>query len=112
MKEEGFYQIINLRSGKILVNKAKKASSVFEKMRGLLGRERLSENEALIISTNGSIHTFFMKFAIDLLFLDQEGRVLKIAERIKPFKIIFAPFKNKNVIELAEGAIEKLNIKL
>ncbi|WP_281349421.1 DUF192 domain-containing protein [Paraburkholderia hayleyella] len=49
-----------------------------ERMRGLLGRDQLADNEALLLKPCRSIHTFGMRFAIDVLFLDRHQRVVAI----------------------------------
>ena len=72
-------------------------------MRGLLGRRALELDEGLLLRPAGSVHTAFMRFPIDVVFMDDEGRVLRVADRIKPWRT--ASVKGaKAVIELPAGA--------
>jgi uncharacterized membrane protein (UPF0127 family) len=58
--------------------------------RGLLGRARLDEGSALILAPCSSIHTFFMRFAIDVLFVRKDGRVVKMYSALPAWRIAFA----------------------
>jgi uncharacterized protein len=56
------------------------------RMRGLLGRKNLPSGEGMLIRPAPSIHTFFMRFPIDVVFLSRQGEVLKIAENVAPWR--------------------------
>jgi uncharacterized membrane protein (UPF0127 family) len=74
-------------------------------MRGLLGRRDLPHGEGILLRPAASIHTFFMRFPIDAVFLDREGVVVEVAENVRPWRV--AGRKGaKVVIELAAGAAE------
>jgi hypothetical protein len=70
-----------------LVTKARVATSMWSRFWGLLGRRSLPSHEGLLIDPCNSVHTFFMRFPIDVLFLDGDDRVLKIASDLKPFRM-------------------------
>jgi uncharacterized membrane protein (UPF0127 family) len=72
--------------------------------RGLLGRDTLDEGAALIIAPCSSIHTFFMRFAIDVMFVARDGRVLKTYNAVGPRRIAFR-FGAFAVVELPAGAL-------
>src|SRR5437762_1433524 len=57
------------------------------RMRGLLGRDGLEEGEGLLIRPTNSVHMFFMRFAIDVVFVDRELAVRKIVERLRPWRM-------------------------
>lgn len=78
--------------------------------RGLLGRDTLDEGAALIIAPCSSIHTFFMRFAIDVIFVARDGRVLKTYTAVGPRRIAFR-FGAFAVVELAAGAIARPQAK-
>ncbi len=61
-------------------------STPTERMKGLLGRTSLPVDEALWFPHETSVHTFFMKFAIDVAFLDRRGRVLALYHSLKPWR--------------------------
>ena len=90
----------------------KYADSFFKRFRGLMFRKSMPENEALLIVPCNQIHTFNMKFAIDVVYLSKENKVVFIDENIKPGKVC-KPCKNANaVLELNSGMAKKFNIKL
>jgi len=98
-------KIINKSKGTILAERAFQARSLLQRVIGLLNRKGLEEGEALIIHPCNSIHTFFMRFAIDVLFVDKESRVIKAIPSLEPFRLTRIYFKAKFVIELPTGAI-------
>lgn len=73
---------------------------------GLLGRSSLKEGEGLIIEPCSSIHTAFMRFTIDVVFIDKEGVVLKVLPRLRPFRAggVFKP--SCTAVELPAGTVE------
>ena len=83
------------------------AATSAQRARGLLGRECLEDGQGLLFKSCMSLHTFFMTFPIDVIYADRKGRVLKIAQGVKPFKLIAAPMRGYYAIELPEGAIER-----
>ena len=74
-------------------------------MKGLLGRGEFPTGEALIITQCQSIHMFFMKFPIDVIFCDDENRVVGLCQEIKPFCLSPIFFKACCAIELPSGMI-------
>ena len=74
--------------------------------RGLLGRSSLADDAALILAPCNSIHTFFMRFAIDVVFVDRDGYVRRARQSLGPWRIQ-AAFRAFAVIEFASGALER-----
>ncbi len=83
------------------------AATATQKVRGLLGKECLEDGQGLLFKGCSSLHTFFMHFPIDVVFTDRQGRVLKAAPDVKPFKLVAAPLRAYYAIELPAGAIER-----
>ena len=79
--------------------------------RGLLGRDSLAPGAALVIAPSNGIHTFFMKFAIDVVFVARDGRVLKIARAVKPWRASLA-LRAFAVVELAAGAADRAGLRV
>jgi hypothetical protein len=71
-------------------------------MRGLLGRRNLPPDEGILLRPAGSIHTFFMRFEIDAVFLDPDLVVVGIEPRLRPWRTA-ARRGAKSVVELASG---------
>lgn len=83
---------------------AELADTPQSRRRGLLGRRGLSPGSGLLISPCSSIHTWFMKFPIDAVFLDRNGRVVKIAGHVRPFRLVFGGWAAEVTLELPAGA--------
>ena len=90
-----------------LAEKASIARTLWQRMKGLLGRPSLAQGEALLIPGCSSIHTIFMRFPIDALFVDKQLRVVKTVERLRPFHLAAAPPAAWGVVELASGTISR-----
>lgn len=71
--------------------------------RGLLGRDDLPTEQALALAPCSSVHTFFMRFAIDILFVSRNGEVLRIRRAVRPWRLA-ARLGAFAVIEMAAGA--------
>jgi uncharacterized membrane protein (UPF0127 family) len=83
------------------------ADSFFSRGLGLIPRARLAEGEGLLLTKTGSITMFFMRFAIDAVFLDRESRVLRVAERLRPWTIATAARGARDVVELPAGTVAR-----
>ena len=62
------------------------AETMFARLRGLLGRSGLSSGEGMLLRPAASVHTAFMRFTIDVVFLDREDRVVKVAAELRPWR--------------------------
>lgn len=89
-------------SGEALVPAVVCAESAGERMRGLLGRRPLAAGEGLLLAPCTSVHTFFMRYSIDLVYLDHDGRVLKVVPALPPWRLSAAR-RAHATLELAAG---------
>ncbi|HMO57501.1 MAG TPA: DUF192 domain-containing protein [Roseiflexaceae bacterium] len=99
--------IINQTRGSTLAQAAEVARSFAARGRGLMGRPALADGYALIIYPEFSIHTFFMKIPIDVLFVDRRDCVVGLVEAMPPNRPYagVAPWRGRYVIELPAGVI-------
>ncbi|MBF0486413.1 MAG: DUF192 domain-containing protein [Candidatus Omnitrophica bacterium] len=81
------------------------ADTAFSRMQGLLGRSSLAEGEGLLITHCNSIHMFFMKFPIDVVFLDKNNRIVGLVSNIPPFALSPIFWKADKALELPAGKI-------
>jgi uncharacterized protein len=89
-------------NGDIVCDRCVVAASPFSRMKGLLGRSELGPGEGLLLRPASAIHTFFMRFPIDAVFLDRDWRVVGIAGDVAPWRT--AGRKGaKAVLELPAG---------
>jgi uncharacterized membrane protein (UPF0127 family) len=88
--------------GTIACERCTVADRMLSRMKGLLGRKGLAAGEGMLIRPAPSIHTFFMRFPIDVVFLSRQGEVLKIAENVSPWRARSCRHSYA-VLELAAG---------
>lgn len=98
--------IRNQTRGCLLGNAIGRADTSSSRREGLLKRTGLREGEGLWIVPCEAIHTFFMKFAIDVLFLDKKRRVVKTVTCLRPWRLALS-WRGRSVLELPAGAIER-----
>lgn len=104
------HSLQNVRSGRMVARQVELAVDSETRRRGLLGRDRLDEGAALVIAPCSAIHTFFMRFAIDVIFVARDGRVLKTCVGVVRSRIAFSVGAFA-VIELPVGAIAQADVK-
>jgi uncharacterized membrane protein (UPF0127 family) len=105
-------KLINMSRGQTVLENLEVADTFWTRAIGLLGRSRLEGNSGLWIQGSGSIHTFFMRFAIDLVFLDENLVVTKIVEKVQPWRMVWRGWKSASVIELQSGFVEKCPLSI
>ena len=96
--------------GNVVCERCTLARNPYSRMRGLLGRGGLAQGEGLLLQPAGSIHTFFMRFAIDAVFLDRERRVVRIASDVRPWRTAAAK-RSRAVLELAAGEAARVGLQ-
>jgi|SRR5262245_14393376 len=94
--------ILKRVDGTVVCERCTLADRPLRRMRGLLGRSGMESGEGLLLKPAGSVHTYFMRFPIDVVFLDREGVVVGITDSLVPWR---AASKRgaKAVLELPAG---------
>ncbi len=92
--------------GRIVCERVAVADTMWRRLRGLLGRKNLAPDEGMLLRPGFSIHTAFMRFPLDVVFLDTELVVLKIDAMVKPFRTS-ACRGAREVVELRAGEGER-----
>jgi uncharacterized protein len=95
---------VNLTRGAVLASNLEVAGNHKQRSKGLLGRDGLSAGEGLWIIPCESVHTFFMRFPIDLVYLDNEHRIRKVRSAVGAWRLS-ACLSAHSVLELAAGTI-------
>lgn len=101
----GRFVAVNATRGAVLADKVERADDAASRSKGLLGRDGLGPGEALWIVPCPMIHTFFMRFAIDVLFLDRALTVRRVIEDMKPWRLSPWVFTARSVLELPGGSL-------
>jgi uncharacterized membrane protein (UPF0127 family) len=91
------------RSEARLASQVELALDAAARKRGLLGRDAMPEDTAFVIAPSNAVHTFFMRFPIDLVFADRSGRVVKVRHDVRPWRVSGA-LGAFAVIELGAGS--------
>jgi uncharacterized membrane protein (UPF0127 family) len=86
------------------------ADTFFTRLKGLLGKDEFPHGEGLWIKPCNSVHTFGMKFPIDVVFLDKENRVVGLMNTLLPNRISRFYSDASSVIELPAGTLDAANI--
>ena len=87
------------------------ANTALKRLRGLIGRQALAPNEALWLRPCNGIHTFWMRFAIDVIFVDRQLRIVKLVENIRPFRLTLPAAQAASVIEMPAHTISQHNLR-
>lgn len=98
-------RVINDTSGQILLEEMKIADTFWKRFMGLMFRKELKPGAGLKIEPCSNIHTFNMRFPIDVLFLSEDHRVLKVITGMEPGKVSAAVKSSRYVIEANENEL-------
>ncbi|MGH3033358.1 MAG: DUF192 domain-containing protein [Gaiellaceae bacterium] len=96
--------------GSLVCERCAVAATPLSRLRGLLGRSELQRGEGLLIRPCSSVHTWFMRFPIDVVFLDRELRVVRVARRLAPWRTA-AGRKARAVLELPAGESDRRGLR-
>lgn len=107
--EGGRFTIRLSQSGRVVADEIEDAFDSESRRRGLLGRHRFDAGSAIILAPCNAIHTFFMRFPIDVLFADRNGLILKARASVRPWRIAIA-VRAYAVIELPAGTLERARV--
>lgn len=100
------FRVSNLTRGTVIAERCRVASSLRERVVGLLATPEVLPGEGLLIERTASIHMFFMRYPIDVAFVDRNGRVARIASRLRPWRVIWWARGARDCIELRAGALD------
>ncbi len=100
----------NAATGEVVVPHLEIARTAWQNAVGLIGRARLAADAGLWLHPCNGIHTFGLRFAIDALFLDAQGRVMRVVSDLKPCRICGPVWKAKTVVELPAGTLAQCGV--
>lgn len=109
-------RLLDKRTGSVLADKVKTADSFWSRLRGLMFRRGFEEGEALLFRfpepKKFRIHTFFVFFSIDLIYLDGDFEVLELEEDLSSWGAYNPDVRASYLVELPAGEIERLGVKV
>jgi uncharacterized protein len=104
--------IINqTRSDTVVCERTELATNLFSRMRGLLGRDSLPPGGGMLFRGESSIHSAFMRFEFDAVFMDAEMKVVGLSEHIPPWRVRGAK-GTRNILELGVGEISRTGVEI
>ena len=95
--------------GTVVCDSCRVARSFATRLRGLMAARRLPSGSGLLFPASRSVHTHFMRFPIDVVFLDDDHRIVSIVHRLRPWRAA-ASRRARAVLELAAGECERLGL--
>ncbi|MCB0361248.1 MAG: DUF192 domain-containing protein [Bdellovibrionales bacterium] len=104
--------LVNESQNQIIFSNLIVAESFWDRSKGLLGRDSLDQKSAMWILRCNWIHTFFMQFPIDVIYVNRQLVVQKIKKYVRPGRLTLPVWQAHSVFEIAAGQAEKANIKV
>ncbi len=100
------WRLVSEATGKTVVAQLKIADGFLSRLLGLQFRRPLPSDAGLLLVPCNSVHTCFVRFPVDVVFLDNRGRVLAVRHNLRPWRLAFGPRKTHAVLEMIAGAAE------
>ena len=110
-RAEGAYELRNVRTGRLVAHTIIPAFESATRRKGLLGRDSLEDGVAMIIAPSNAIHTFWMRFPIDVAFVRRNGEVVKVQEALAPWPVAIG-LGAYAVIELAADTLRRADVRV
>ena len=109
--DEAPYELVDGEAGSLIASVVEPALDSKRRRRGLLGRAMLPDRHALVLAPCNAVHTIGMQFPIDVLFVNRDGRVVKIVERLGTWRIA-AALRACVTVELAAGMVKRTRVSV
>ena len=97
---------LHTKTNRVLAQQVEQACTFLTRLKGLMGRKDLEPGYALLLDPCPQIHTCFMRFDIDVLFLDKANRVVGVLERVKPWRMSRYYVSARRTLELPGGSLQ------
>lgn len=98
-------QVLDKTKNTVLATEAILADTLFARVKGLLGTKELAKGSGLILKPCNSIHMFFMRYPIDVIFLDAQNKVVGVASNIRPWRLSRVFWKARLAVELPADTV-------
>ncbi len=104
-------ETVNQKNGVVVATQVHVAGGIWSRFWGLMGRRSLPEGRGLLITPCSSIHMFFMRFPLDVVFIDREHRVVKVVNGIKPWRAALGGKGAHSALELPAGTASSAGLE-
>jgi uncharacterized membrane protein (UPF0127 family) len=106
------HRLIETSTGRELLGRLRLAVNPWTRFRGLLGTPPLAADQGLWLEPCNSVHMLGMRYPIDVVYLDRTGTIVRILPHLRPWHLGPIVFGARSVVELPDGAIKRLDIRL
>ena len=100
-------QVVNRTRGCVLASRAAVASTPLRRAVGLIGRAVWGGDDGMVLEPCGAVHSLFMRLPIDVLYLDEDGRVLRAVPALPPWRLGPVVRSARRVVELPAGTLAR-----
>ena len=100
-----YVRVANLTRGTMVAERCRVATSLRDRTLGLLATASLAPGEGLLLERTQSIHMFFMRFPIDVIFTDRQSRVTRTVAGLRPWRVVWWARGARDCLELPVGAL-------
>jgi len=104
-------RLVHPRSGRVLAERLRVPGTAFGRGLGLMFRRELPAGDGMWITPCNGIHMFFMRFAIDAVFLDRRLRVVRVRAGLRPWRVVPLVLRAHSVLELPAGTVAGLGLE-
>jgi len=111
MARASLVRIRRTTDGAVVCERCEIPESALGRTRGLLGRDGLEPGSGMLLDRAPSIHMFFMRFPVDVVFLDRDRRVVRVVERLRPWRVASAR-RAAAALELPAGAAAAMGVEV
>jgi len=105
-------RVLDSTRGSVVGDQVRIADGVWTRLVGLLGSAALAPGAGLLLHPSQGVHTLGMRYAIDVVFLSQDFKVVALRERLKPFRMTSLVSRSASVLELPAGTIHSCRIEV
>ncbi|MFH1057837.1 MAG: DUF192 domain-containing protein [Pseudomonadota bacterium] len=104
LPDAAWQECFNLSQARLVAGRVAPAHDLLPRIKGLLGRSGLDPDQGLWLAPCRQVHTLFMRFAIDVVFLDRRLRVVKVCRRLGPWRLSPLCWRAASALEMPAGA--------
>lgn len=89
-----------------------RATGFWQRFRGLMWTDALPADQALLIQGCASVHTFFMRFALDVVYLNKQMQIVKLEMNVPPWRMTWGGAGARHTLEMAAGGIDRYKLHI